>query len=298
MGKDTSINIVSDGIGWVLDAIKTDFTLNTRHVVSSTGDINWILNWWALGYYTHKKNIVAHLHHVDRSQIQKYNFSLINHAKACIVPNKITQEIVQNKVSVPVVRLPYWILSPFTHKVNDKSRINSIRGDKNKLVIGSFQKDTETVSKKPKLVKGPDTFINIVEKINKIKPVKVVLSGFERSFVIDNLKRLQIEYVYFERDKNISDLYESLDWYFVTSRDEGGPQAAIECCYKKVKILSTNVGVCPEILHPDCICNNENDFIDKVFSDCDHREFNYDNIKRYLPESVIPKYDHFFESLS
>lgn len=294
MEEKTTINIISDGANWVLDSIKEDYCRNTRHNISSDGDINWVLSWWSLAHNIGRKNTVAHLHHVDQSQIRAYNFNLINNCRACIVPNEITKKLISDIVTVPVIKLPYWLLSSFTQPVESTSRINQIRGDGQKLIIGSFQKDTETVTKKPKLVKGPDRFINIVDKLNKITPVKVVLSGYDRQYVIENLNRLNIEYAYFERDPNISDLYESLDWYFVTSRYEGGPQAAIESCYKKTKVLSTNVGICPEILHKECICHNEDDFVKKVLDNLDHKEYNYNNILQYLPKTVISKYDNFF----
>lgn len=297
MAKTTTINIISDGANWVLDAIKRDYCANTKHSISTDADIHWVLNWWSLGQHIGKKNVVAHLHHIDQSQIKAYNFDLINHCKACIVPNELTRSIITDIVNVPVVKLPYWVLSSFTQEIDPTPRIDKIRGDGSKIIIGSFQKDTSTATRQPKLVKGPDRFVNIVEKLNTITPVKVVLSGYDRSYVIENLDRLNIEYVYFERDPNISDLYDSLDWYFVTSRHEGGPQAAIECCYKKTKILATNVGICPEVLHPDCICDNEDDFVHKVLSNVDHRVYNYDNISQYLPKNVIPRYDIFFEKI-
>ena len=297
MEEKTTINVISDGANWVLDSIKKDYCINTRHNISSDANINWVLSWWSLANNIGRKNTVAHLHHIDQSQMHVYNFNLINHCKACIVPNEITKNLIASKVTAPIIKLPYWLLSSFTKPIESRSRIDQIRGSGQKLIIGSFQKDTETVTKKPKLVKGPDRFINIVEKLNQTIPVKVVLSGYDRQYVIENLNRLNIEYVYFERDPNISDLYESLDWYFVTSRDEGGPQAALESCYKKTKILSTNVGICPEILHEECICSNEDDFVRKVLDNVDYTEHNYNNILKYLPENVIPKYDNFFKEI-
>ena len=291
------INVVSDGINWAVDAIKNDYCNNTRHKISTDCDLSWIVSWQALAHNAGKKNIVGHLHHVDRKRVSEYNFGLINSCKACIVPNKITENFLQKIVNVPIKRLPYWVLSSFTRPVIDKTRIQRIRGDGSKVIIGSFQKDTETVTQQPKLVKGPDTFINVIKKINQMTPVKVVLSGFERGFVIKKLQELNIEYEYFERDKDISDLYESLDWYFITSRDEGGPQAALEASYKKVNILSTNVGICPEILHNDCICESEDDFLKKFVSSNDYRMQNFSSIQKYRADVIIPEYDNYFEEL-
>lgn len=291
------ISVVSDGINWAVDAIKNDYCKNTRHEISNDADLSWIVSWQALSHNAGKKNIVGHLHHVDRARVSGYNFGLINSCKACIVPNKITESFIQKIVNVPVKRLPYWVLSNFTHPVQDRSRIEKIRGDGSKIIIGSFQKDTETLTQLPKLVKGPDTFVNIIKKINKIHPVKVVLSGFERGFVISKLMELGVEYEYYERDGDISDLYESLDWYFITSRDEGGPQSALEAAYKNVNLLSTNVGICPEILHNDCICETEDDFVSKSLSGLNRRAQNFSSIQKYKADVLIPQYDDFFEGL-
>ena len=49
-------------------------------------------------------------------------------------------------------------------------------------LIGSFQRDTEGFDRKsPKLVKGPDIFIEIVKQLNKKhNNLKVILSGKRR----------------------------------------------------------------------------------------------------------------------
>ena len=82
----------------------------------------------------------------------------------------------------------------------------------------------------------------------------------------------------------------------MTSRVEGGPQAVLEASYRKVKILSTNVGMAPDILHEDCICNSKDEFAEKVRNGVDRREENYASVMDYTPDKIIPKWDDFFES--
>ena len=53
--------------------------------------------------------------------------------------------------------------------------------------------------------------------------------------------------------KVVNELYNLLDLYIVSSRIEGGPQAILECAASKTPILSTKVGVAPEVLHPESI---------------------------------------------
>ena len=54
---------------------------------------------------------------------------------------------------------------------------------------------------------------------------------------------------------DLNELYNILDLYLVTSRLEGGPQAILECGISKTPILSTDVGVAPEILNKKSIFN-------------------------------------------
>ena len=56
----------------------------------------------------------------------------------------------------------------------------------------------------------------------------------------------------------LNELYNILDLYIVTSRLEGGPQAILECAVSKTPIISTNVGVAPEILSPKSIFSMDN----------------------------------------
>lgn len=292
------ISVVSDGAGWVLDSIRNDYKKHTRHEVLPDGDIKWLVNYWSLPNYVHQENVVVQLHHVSRQHIEKYDFNAINKCKACIVPNEITKSFIQDKVNIPVEKLPYWLLSGMMKEVKDRSRIDQIRQG-GKLIIGSFQKDGESRTGKPKLVKGPDRLLEIVKKINLHKPVKMILAGYDRDYVISNLEKMGIEYEYFRKDSDIVDLYESLDWYLVTSRDEGGPQAVLEAAYRKVNILSTPVGMAPEVLHEQCICDEVDDFVDIILSDrAVGIDYNYKNVmEKYIPNVVIPRYDDFFQNL-
>ena len=53
-------------------------------------------------------------------------------------------------------------------------------------------------------------------------------------------------------------MYNCLDLYIVSSRYEGGPQAIFECALTKTPIISTNVGVAPEVLSPTSIYDMSN----------------------------------------
>ena len=136
----------------------------------------------------------------------------------------------------------------------------------------------------PKLIKGPDIFIDLVNRLNKTKNVKVLLSGTRRQYVINNLEKIGIPYEYFEMVQidQLNEFYNILDLYLVSSRLEGGPQAVLECAVSKTPIISTDVGVASEILHPNSIYSLDNfeEAIPMV-------EYAYENSKKFmLPEGM------------
>ena len=124
----------------------------------------------------------------------------------------------------------------------------------------------------------------------------MVLAGYARRYVVEKFKELGIPYYYKERCRDINSLYDCLDWYLVTSKFEGGPQSILESSYRKVKILSTPVGIAPEILHTDCLCSNAGEFVCKISQNVSRVEENYSNVKNnHMPEMIIPKLDDLFE---
>lgn len=126
----------------------------------------------------------------------------------------------------------------------------SIRPDE--IVIGSFQKDGEGWGNgdKPKLIKGPDLFLDAVERLAKDMPVFVLLGGPARGYVRSGLERLRIRYAYHyapDRDE-LAKLYHPLDLYLVTSREEGGPMALMESMASHVPVVSSRVGMAPDLI--------------------------------------------------
>jgi glycosyltransferase involved in cell wall biosynthesis len=120
------------------------------------------------------------------------------------------------------------------------------------IAIGSFQKDGEGWGSgdSPKLIKGPDVFLAAVERLSKDLPVFVLLGGPARGYVRSGLERLGIRYAYHyapDRDE-LAKLYHPLDLYLVTSREEGGPMALMESMSSHVPVVSTRVGMAPDLI--------------------------------------------------
>lgn len=120
------------------------------------------------------------------------------------------------------------------------------------ITIGSFQKDGDGwgAGDVPKLIKGPDIFLAAVERLAKDLPIFVVLGGPARGYVKRGLERLGIRYAYHyapSRDE-LAKLYHPLDLYLVTSREEGGPMALMESMSSHVPVVSTQVGMAPDLI--------------------------------------------------
>jgi len=284
--------------GWIFDRIHADYIKTTRHQIVGLNDnpnVCWFLNPWGFSQVASslKCPSFVHVHHIDETKISQWPFDIINkYATGCIVPNKHTERTLKKYIDVPIYRFPYWLLSEMTApKCMPELTFNSY------TLIGSFQKDSEGKTNKPKLSKGPDIFLDILAKLkNKNYGFKVILTGYNRGYVIEGLERMNIPFEYFEKGADINPLYDTLDWYFVTSRTEGGPQAVLEASYRKVKILSTDVGIASEVLHPDCICEDVDGFVDKFKKGLDRTEYNHDNVvSNFGCSLIVGKLDEFFD---
>ncbi len=120
-------------------------------------------------------------------------------------------------------------------------------------VIGSFQKDGVGWSEghEPKLIKGPDIFLKVIEKLKKeIPDLWVLLSGPARGYIKNGLDKLGIPYrhEYLKDYQDLSDFYDALDLYIITSREEGGPKACLESMSKGVPLVTTAVGQCRDLV--------------------------------------------------
>jgi glycosyltransferase involved in cell wall biosynthesis len=121
------------------------------------------------------------------------------------------------------------------------------------FVIGSFQKDGVGFGAglEPKLVKGPDVFVAVLDRLREeIPELFVVLTGPARGYVRSELERIGVPYRHLRlptRD-GLARVYQALDVYLVTSRQEGGPKAVLESMATGVPLVSTRVGQAPELV--------------------------------------------------
>lgn len=132
------------------------------------------------------------------------------------------------------------------------------------FVVGSFQKDGVGWGEgmEPKLIKGPDIFVNTLKLLKKDVPeLYVLLSGPARGFVKKGLDEAHIPYkhVYLKSYPEVARLFQALDLYLVASRQEGGPKAILESMASGIPLVTTRVGQAM-----DLVKHGENGFMSNV----------------------------------
>ena len=145
--------------------------------------------------------------------------------------------------------------------VEEKQKMKEILGiPLDKIIIGSFQKDGVGWGEglEPKLIKGPDIFVKVVEQLAKKYPIYVLLVGPARGYVKNELQKRNIPFKsigYLKNFRDVAKYYHVLDLYSITSRIEGGPKAILEAWASGVPVVSTKVGMV------EGISNNYDDII-------------------------------------
>jgi len=165
--------------------------------------------------------------------------------------NLIDLGVDPKKIVVIPLGVDLSLFKPVSFK--EKQKIKKQLGiPPDKIVIGSFQKDGVGWEEglKPKLIKGPDIFVKVVEKLAKEYPIFVLLVGPARGYIKRELEKRNISYKsisYLENLEKIALYYQVLDLYLITSRIEGGPKQILEAWASGIPVVSTKVGMIPDI---------------------------------------------------
>ena len=255
-------------------------------------DIVWVIApWLANDLKTRKfqnKKVLCSVYHLDESQSNNEdieNFKkfdqYVDMYHTISLKSKIQIEKHTNK---PVIQIPLWVNSNDFYPIMNKTELrNKYDLENSDYLVGSFQRDSlGSDLSKPKLIKGPDIFLKVVNKLSKQNDnLKVILAGKRRDYIIKNLLDLKIDFKYFEMasTETLNELYNILDIYIVSSRLEGGPQAIVESAITKTPIISSDVGVASQILNPKSLFDSNNP--DSYFSAVPDTEFAYKKVKKY-----------------
>lgn len=256
---------------WICDILKKefmDFFTSETTYNAKEADVIWFLAPWNYRHtpsgfsrnewldYLKTKKVVCTQHHIDLDKIRHLNeqfkfmreYGTHYHAICNITMNNMRNHLDPSKTSAKNL----WANNNVFYNIPNKIDLRKkYKFDLNSYLIGSFQKDTEGKTNLPKLSKGPDLFVKIVKDMYKSNPnLEVVLSGLRREYIITELEKANIKYHYFNMIpmSEINELYNCLDLYIVSSRCEGGPRSVFEAGLVKTPIISTNIGISPELM--------------------------------------------------
>tara|TARA_B100000965_G_scaffold374928_1_gene366620 strand:- start:7119 stop:8042 length:924 start_codon:yes stop_codon:yes gene_type:complete len=293
---------------WVVDRLKNEwyeFNKDLSTFDIKEADIVWIFApWiWKNVRKTNLKNkkVICSIYHIDfkkfsskdKKEFEKRDkFVDIYH-----VISEKTKLQLRELTSKKIVSIPFWVNQNIWYHIKEKDLLRSKYNlSSDKKYIGSFQRDTEGSNlSSPKLIKGPDRFIEIVSHMFKENNnLEVVLTGKRRQYIMSELEKREIPFNYFEMISinEINELYNILDLYVVSSRIEGGPQAILECSITKTPIISTDVGVASEILSPKSIFDMNN--FSKAEPDI---EFAYKNSQEYIIPQGFSKFKNLIKEI-
>lgn len=312
---------------WVCDHIIDEFRHSTRHQPVNDiceADVVWLYAKWIWNHFVGqltRKKVITTVHHIvpektgPREFIDLYDkFTDVYH-----VPNKHTARELVMRTAKPIKRLPYWINDDRWGTIDKETLDGGIQRIKDthwepmlsgRRILASFQRDTEGSSIGPNLIpaakfeKGPDRYVKIIERFKRDEVVPF-FPGWRRDFI---KLMLEEDYDIVTGDKmqagmlnGVYNLIGHFDgYYLVTSRHEGGPQAVLEAAQTRVKILSSDVGIASEVLHPDCICRSTDEFEKKIREDAiEHTvDYNFESVQAFKRDIIVPQYDDLIDEVA
>jgi len=254
---------------WVVDNVISEWKNFNRKITTDyikQADIVWLIAPWTWNKVQKRrlksKKVVCTIHHIDFDKFNdKEKTDFYKRDKYVDLYHTVsdkTKEQLKTLTNKKIIVIPFWINQKIFFEINNKDNLREkYKINKDSYVIGSFQRDTEGSDlKSPKLSKGPDRFLQIVLEMKKeIPQLEVLLTGKRRGYLIENFKKNNIPFHYFEMIdyQKLNELYNLIDLYIVASRVEGGPRSLFECAITRTPIVSTDVGFASKLLSPKSI---------------------------------------------
>jgi len=158
-----------------------------------------------------------------------------------------------------------------------------------KYLIGSFQRDSlGSDLTQPKWQKNPGMLLEILDQLDN-KQCVLILAGPRRHYMIQQCEEREIPFIFIGdihpirkgkddiRHNNLSSeimnrLYNLVDVCLITSKAEGGPKAILESALCKTIAFSTPVGMAPDLLAQESLCNSVDDFVSKIYNHIQTRD--------------------------
>jgi len=251
-----------------------------------------------------EKPIITSIHHIVRGKNDntREKLKLIDNISDAIhffASDNI--DLCKDLLKSPIFHLPYWLcLERFQPvAVQAKSALRKrlgLPGDR--LIIGSFQRDTEGNLTTPKLEKGPDVFCDVLEGLGSHRCF-ALLAGPRRNYIEERLDKAGIGYKSLGHVpiEEMPSLYHYLDYYLVTSRVEGGPQAILESMATRTPIYSTPVGIAAA-LDPSVVLSTAAEFVEALSHPYpDVLNVHENGARAFDVKSMVGVYERAFEHL-
>jgi len=248
--------------------------------------------------------IITTLHHLSpyKKKLWQTKINILNKlTDYWHVPAERSRQQLTSLLTKPIISLPYWVDTKqfFPLSSSEKQRLHEKYSiPKSKIIIGSFQRDTEADLVSPKLEKGPDIFCDCLEQLDR-NSIFILLSGVRRNYVEQRFKKAGIAFLNVGTVpfNELNNLYNILDYYLIMSRIEGGPQAILEAMATKTKIFSTDVGI-SNLLSPEVIVKDAAEAAKKIKQSYPEViEKHYATAIEFDSKEVISKYDDSFRKL-
>ena len=259
---------------WIVDRVREEWYKYNPELSSKNikiADTIWIISPWLWRKlpkkYLKKCKVVCSIFHFEEKDYNPSNIKEFYKRDKYVdsyhvISPKVLKEL-QKLTPKPITYIPFWVNQDIWYEIENKEKLKlKYNIPLNSFVIGSFQRDTEGKDlKSPKLIKGPDRFVEIAKHYKSLHPnLIILLSGKRRQYIINELEKENISFLYYEMAsfEELNEFYNILDLYIVSSRIEGGPQAIVESGITKTPIISTDVGFASDILSNESIFNMNN----------------------------------------
>lgn len=188
-------------------------------------------------------------HHVSDWDLMKHN---ADGDVVVVASHQWADDLTRRGVpSARIVRLPYGVdseqFSPASPSKRRQIR-RHLRVRDETVVIGFFAKRSSNEYDR----KGIDIFTKaIVELRRDLDDITVIIVGPGWDDFASSVRRVGLRCIYFpflSRNTDLVGLYHALDFYWITSRIEGGPVPLLEAMSSEVCCITTPVGIARDIV--------------------------------------------------
>lgn len=321
-----------DKAGWALDedqylTRQALSQIKGIELVASPAECDVIHSVWSTRLLDHSKSdlvgkkVICHMDNSALSYFQDKHWQEYSLRVGRWVPINKQDEGVLVQAGLSPFYIPYSIRTDiFFPKPALKKQLRHSLGLKcDDYVVGNFMRDSlgENITL-PKPQKCPELYASILTELKRRGiPVVALLAGPRRHWLRNLLKNANVPFVFIGNEKEsddypenilprekLNDLYAVMDVLLVTSRWEGGPRSVLEAAAAACPVLSTPVGLAPDVLDTSCLFSNFSQAVDILEHDYRFQTLrnslntHLERVKsNHTVESNIPKFRKLYDQI-